>query len=325
MIRLSCLALSVAMLAGCASNQPAWVTERPSAECSEGIEVQCLSDLVNTLIEGEDDVAPASKLKLIALDTAGMIQLDPQIRARWTTSDDPIIQQQVEAFTEAGQVLRLMLDGDSNRAVAEALGINYQPAGDFAALSIINNAGQRLDSDELGRALTTLSSRNSRHYYQALQARLNVLLVTGDLERAKALRQYLLANAEGHGKRFDLIVEIAAAYALSGLHGDSRRIAAEAFLASPSLATTDNLALVDIALSASSGVYPVEQDFHVFSDDSKRLAAYLLVSDLAQRNGKPDFAHRALNDGVKLIQKSGFSGERAEAILEITLVASGIL
>lgn len=325
MIRFSCLALSITMFAGCASSQPTWVTDRPVAVCTEGVEVQCISELVNALIEGREDLGTDFQYRLIALDAAGIIRLEPQVREQWTTSDEPGIQQQLKAFTEAGKNLRLMLDGDSNRAVSDALRIDHQPASDFATLSIINHTAQRLDSDELGLALTTLSKRNSRDYYQALQARLNVLLITGDLERAKALRQYLLANAEGQGKRFDLVVEIASAYALSGLQGDSREIAGDAFRASPSLATTDNLRLIDIALKASSGVYPPEQDFHVFSDDSKRLDAYLLVSDLAQRNGKPDFALRALNDGVKLIQKSGFTGSRPEAILDIALIASGII
>ncbi|WGK63395.1 hypothetical protein QAO71_17795 (plasmid) [Halopseudomonas sp. SMJS2] len=325
MMRISCITFGIALIAGCASNQPTWVTDRPAALCTEGIEVQCLSELVNALIDGRQDLGPYLQHRLVALDAAGMIRLKPQVREQWTTSDEPGVQQQLQAFTEAGQNLRLMIDGHSNRALAASLRIEHQPASDFAVLNIINHTAQQLDSDELGQALNTLSIRNTKGYHKALQGRLNGLLITGDLERAKALRQYLLANAEGPGKHFDLVVEIAAAYALSGLPGDSRQIAGEAFRVSSSLATNDNRRLIGIALNASSGVYPPEQDFHFFTDDSKRLDAYLLVSDLAQRNGKPDLALRALNDGVRLIQKSGFTGSRPEAILNIALIASGII
>ncbi|MAG65028.1 MAG: hypothetical protein CMK74_04035 [Pseudomonadales bacterium] len=319
------LALNIGMLAGCAYNQPAWVTDKPAAVCTEGVEVQCLSELLNGLIEGRNDLRADFQHRLIALDAAGIVRLNPEIREQWTTSGDPVNEGKINAFIEAGHVLRLMLDGDSNSAVTSALKIEHQEASDFAVLSVINHTADQLNDDELGQALTTLSNRNDQDYYHALQARLNVLLIIGDLERAKALRQYLLANADGRGKRFHLMVEIAAAYALSGLQGDSRVIAADTFRAFPSQNTEDNRRLIDIALKASNGHYPPEQDFYVFSNDSKRLDAYLLVSDLAQRNGRPDFALRALNDGVKLIQKSGYTGSRPEAILDIALIASGII
>jgi hypothetical protein len=122
-----------------------------------------------------------------------------------------------------------------------------------------------------------------------------------------------------------MVVQIAAAYAVSGLQGDAKIIAADAFRASPALVTKDNLKLLDIALKASAGEYPPEQDFYVFSDDTKRLDAYLLVSNLAQRNGNTVFSMRALNDSVKLIQKAGFSGSRPQSVLDIALVASGII
>lgn len=322
---LGILALGLVMLSGCASKQPTWLSEAPSALCVEGIETECLSKLVNRLLVVEPELDIALQYRFLALHSAGVITLEEPLLEQWTTSDDPEINRGVEAFTEAGESIAISLEGDTDRAARKAITIAHQPASDFALLSIIHFAAVKLDREFLGEVLNILSERNTQAYHQALQARLNGLLAIGDLERSQALRQHLLETAHDSGKHFELVARIAAAYAMYGLQGDAKAIAERAFRLSPALATADNVKLIEIALKTSAGDYPPEQDFFVFSNDEKRLEAYLMVSSLSQRSGNTAYGLRAMNDCVKLIQKSGYTGSKPHAILEVALMSSQLI
>lgn len=321
------LAMASMLITGCANKQPQWVTAPAIGECTTSIGEDCLSRLIQDRFKS----MPAS----LARDQAA-IRMNAISRASKLQVSDLVVEPaaypltafiaSTNAFSSAGEAIAPIFTGNPSQAVNRALKIKDEDAAVFALLTIISLSDESMEDETLGKALNKLSELNKQAYLRGLQGRITGLLAKGDLERANALRDYLLENDSGaHANTFGTVSLIAASYAMAGLAADGAATFRAAFPDMPESTKTDNAHFVEMVIKAAVGDYPAPQVFHEFSTDQARLDAYLLLSTLYRRNHKLDLATRSLNEAVLVTQKSGFNVPMDQALTQLAISSLGVL
>lgn len=321
------VAILSVLVAGCAAKQPQWISSGPIGECTTRIGGDCLSRLIQEKFKSmpgsltRDDAA----LRMNAISRASKLQVSDLVVEPAAFPLTAYIASS-SAFYAAGDAIAPLLAGRPSLAVDAALKIQNKEAAVFALLTIISLSDETMEDQALGKALNKLSALDKQAYLRGLQGRIAGLLIKGDLERANALRDYLLKNnTEVRTYTFATVTQIAASYAMAGLAPDATATFREALPGMPEQIREDNVRFVELVIKASAGDYPPPQDIHAFSSDQARLDAYLLLSALYRRNHKLDLATRSLNEAVLFTQKSGFSVPMDQALTQLATSTLGVL
>lgn len=321
------LALASLLITGCTAKQPQWVTDPAIGECTTRIGEDCLSRLIQERFKSmppslaRDDAA----IRMNAIGHASKLQVSDLVVEPAVYPLTAFIAS-ANAFSAAGDAVAPMLSGKPSQAVSAALRISNKDAAVFALLTIISLSDESMEDEMLGKALNKLSDLDKQAYLRGLQGRVTGLLAKCDIERANALRDYLLKNDTGTGTyTFAPVTQIAASYAMAGLAQDAAATFREVAPNLPEAIKSDNAKFVGLVIKAAAGDYPSPQDFHEFSSDQSRLDAYLLLSALYRRNHKLDLATRSLNEAVLFTQKSGFSVPMNQALTQLAVSSLGVL
>jgi hypothetical protein len=325
--KLCSVALMSLLITGCTAQQPKWVTEPAIGECTTSIGEDCLARLINERFKS----MPASlardeaAIRMNAISHASKLQVSDLVVEPAAYPLTAFIASS-NAFAAAGDAIAPMLSGKPSQAVEAALKIKDKDAAVFALLTIISLSDETMEDQALGKALNKLSDLNKQAYLRGLQGRVAGLLVKGDLERANALRDYLLKNDIGaRANTFASVTQIAASYAMAGLAPDATATFREELPNMPESIKADNAQFFRLVIKASAGDYPAPQDFHELSTDQARLDAYLLLSALYRRNHKMELATRSLNEAVLFTQKSGFNVAMDQALTQLATSSLGVL
>lgn len=314
-------------VAGCATKQPEWITSGPIGECTTRIGEDCLSRLIQARFRTVPGSLSrdVSALHMNAIANASKLQSSDLVVEPNTIPLTAFIASS-NAFVSAGKAIAPILSGRPTEAVQAALSIRDKDASEFALLTIISLSDKTMDDLVLGRALNKLSELSNQAYLRGLQGRVAGLLVKGDIERADALRDFLLKNDSGTlTSSFTTATHVAACYAMAGMAPDATAILQDALSSFPEQIRSDNARVFGLVLKASQGEYPFPQDFYEFTSDQARLDAYLMLSSLYRRNNKLELASRALRDAVLLTQKSGFKVPLDQALTQLATSSLGVL
>lgn len=321
------IALLLVFVTGCSTKQPEWITSGPIGECTTRIGEDCLSRLIQERFKTVPGSLSrdVSALHMNAIANASKLQTSDLVVEPAAMPLTAFIASS-NAYMSAGKAIAPILSGSPSEAVQAALAIEDKDAAEFALLTIISLSDKTMDDLVLGKALNKLSELSNQAYLRGLQGRVAGLLVKGDIERADALRDFLLKNDSGTlTSTFTAATHVAACYAMAGMAPDGTEIFRNALPTFPEQVRADNALVFGLVMKASQGDYPLPQDFYEFTSDQARLDAYLLLSSLYRRNNKLDLATRALNDAVLFTQKSGFKVPMDQALTQLATSTLGVL
>ena len=324
---LASIAFIFVFVTGCTTKQPEWITSGPIGECTTSIGEDCVSRLIREKFKNVPGSLSrdVSALHMNAIANASKLQTSDLV-AEPAAMPLPAFIASSNAYLSAGKAIAPILTGRPTEAIQAALRIKDKDAAEFALLTIISLSDKSMDDLALGQALNKLSELSKQAYLRGLQGRVAGLLVKGDIERADALRDYLLKNESGTPtSTFTTATHVAASYAMAGMAPDGTAIFQSALPNIPEQDRADNALVFGLVIKASQGDYPLPQDFYEFTSDQARLDAYLLLSSLYRRNNKLDLATRSLNDAVIFTQKSGFKVPMDQALTQLATSTLGVL
>lgn len=290
--------------------------------------------------EGEGG-KPAPEIAEAERSTAGEVVADPTplpddgsipslafgVAAIGATTNDPagyLPSNQVLEHRGAGALLNLG-EGPVTRAHIDQIMAVPDAALRAATLSgLLTLYSRSMTDDQVNGVLNALYDLDRVQYVRALIVKLPVLLKSGDLERAKALRFELLNASAAESMSFSMLAYVASCYTMAGMQGDAYSIVQDSLTSGAEL-SADDKKLIGMAISVASGSYPLMQDFYDYQTDDVRLHAYLTLAVISRQFDREDVARRALGDAVKFIQKSSVKIDRQKALAQILALSSGVI
>lgn len=302
--------LALAALGGCAT-EPPWVAAPPNALCYTHAEKNCIVDLIAKSVEAEQPgIIRDDSIRVTRAVVTGAGLPEPKSLADLRSQSELVMcLRPDDDFVSAGAAISAAREKRFTFALDNAEKVQEPEARLFALRHIAALAARSDDENAIARSLNTLSEQDKPAYMEALQQRLLTLLSTGDLERAKALREGLL---EFYAERPDstmAVAQIAISYATSGRIEDANAFLRRASEKVKGLNTEDMRTLFEVVIKAAKGVYPPPQDFFAFSSDAMRLEAYVQLAVLYDRSGQVGNSRRAAADMARFAQKSSFKVE----------------
>lgn len=318
---LTFVAPALLLLTGCAS-QPAWVSAMPSAMCFTKADKSCLGELIAKNVSevpagnGRDQAVKMTKAVM-----AGAGIPDPKVLIELQAErEKSMCLRPEEGYFDAGKAVESAREKRFSVALESVASISEQDAKLFALRNIAILATRANDETATGKALNLLHDTDGTAYMDGLQERLVSLLVTGDLERARALQDALLSYYIGNPGHTMAVAQIAISYATTGHVVDANDFLQRAAEKVPDLRTEDLSKLLNIMVKASNGDYPPPQDFYDFSNDNVRLQAYVQLAVFYERSGQTGNSARIAGDMARFTQKSSFKVGRAESVAAMSRV-----
>ncbi|HEJ4408118.1 TPA: hypothetical protein SL557_000402 [Pseudomonas aeruginosa] len=225
---------------------------------------------------------------------------------------------------EAGALLNLKSEAISKEHISRVYDIPDADlrAHTLATLLILHS--NSMPESQVDEVLNTLYELDKERYEKALIIKLPALLKTGDLERAKALRQVLLDGVGAQSDQFSMLAYVASCYTMIGLKQDAGDIVRDAVAGGLKL-SADDRTLIKLAMAVSNGGYPMIQEFYDFKSDQARLDAYLMLAVIGRQLNIQGVERRALSDAVRFIQKSSARIDRVSALAAILASAPGAI
>ncbi|MEE6438324.1 MULTISPECIES: tetratricopeptide repeat protein [Pseudomonas] len=310
MVKLPAAILCMSVLCGCVS-EPLWVSEPPKALCFSRAEKSCIGDLIARSVESErpgnerDDSLQVTR----ALMAGAGIQEPATLSALRSQSELVMCLRPDADFVSAGAAINSAREKRFTTALDSAEKVQDPEARLLAFKHIAALAARSDDEKAIARSLNTLSEQDKQAYMEALQQRLLTLLETGDLERAKALREGLLEFYSDRPDSTMAVAQLAISYATTGRVEDANALLRKAAAKVKGLNTKDMGALFEVVIKAAKGEYPPPQDFFAFSSDAMRLEAYVQLAVLYDRSGQTGYSRRVAADMARFAQKSSFKVE----------------
>lgn len=318
---LTFVAPALLLLTGCAS-QPAWVSAMPSAMCFTKADKSCLGDLIaKNVSEVPAGNGRDQAIKMTKAVMAGAGIPDPKVLIELQAErEKSMCLRPEEGYFDAGKAVESAREKRFSVALESVASISEQDAKLFALRNIAILATRANDETATGKALNLLHDTDSTAYMDGLQERLVSLLVTGDLERARALQDSLLSYYIANPGHTMAVAQIAISYATTGHVVDANDFLQRAAEKVPDLRTEDLSRLLNIMVKASKGDYPPPQDFYDFSSDNVRLQAYVQLAVFYDRAGQLGNSARIAGDMARFTQKSSFKVGRAESVAAMSRV-----
>lgn len=309
------------LLTGCAT-QPEWVTAMPSVICFSKADKVCMGDLIaKNVTEVPPGAGREQAVKMTRAVMAGASIPEPKALSDLQAErEKSMCLRPEEGYFDAGKAVESARDKKFSVAIDSAAAISEQDAKLFALRNIAILATRANDETATGKALNLLHDADSNAYMDGLQERLVNLLVTGDLERARALQDTLLSYYTANPGHTSAVGQIAISYATTGHVVDANDFLQRAAEQVPDLRTEDLARLLNIMVKASKGDYPAPQDFYDFSTDSLRLQAYVQLAIFYERAGQTGNSERIAGDMARFTQKSSFKVGRAESVAAMSRV-----
>lgn len=314
MFKKSAALIICSALAGCAAD-PQWVSAPPKALCFEYADKVCIGDLIAKSVQSERPgaVRDGSMRMTTALAKGAGI---PEPRALSELRDQAekymCLRPDVD-YLAAGAAISAAREKRFSAALDDAVKVQ-DPAARILALTHIAALASRSDDEKaIGRSLNTLNEQDKHAYMDALQQRLLTLLSTGDMERAKSLRDGLLEYYVSQPSSTMAIAQIAISYATTGHIDDANSFLQKASSKVKGLSTKDMGVLFEVIIKAANGEYPPPQDFYAFSSDAMRLEAYVQLAVLFDRSGQAGYSRRVASDMARFAQKSSFKVDSQDA------------
>lgn len=312
---------AVGLLSGCAT-QPAWVSAPPAAVCYQNADKKCLSELIAKNVIDQPAGAVRDHLMRVApavIAGAG-VAVPTSLEALNSSLSEKMCLRPNEDYIRAGQAIELARTQKLDAAYTAAISIEDPAAQIFALRQITILATRVGDSAVVQKALNVLSTMNQDAYFYGLQARLDGLLVAGDLERTRALQELLLTHFTDLADPTHRVAEVAVSYAIAGYAEDGRGFVAKAKRLNPKVLTQDVTRMVTIVVKAYEGSYPVPQDFYNITSDGSKLETYLQLALLYSRTGKQDYSKRIVIDMARFVQRSSYAGDQSETAASLSRV-----
>jgi len=308
------LSAVLAAISGCAS-QPAWVIAPVQAKCPQSASKECIGELLahNVSAAGKDaGLADAIRTVRVALASAGVSEPQSFVELRETLGRGVCLRPD-EDLLAAGEAVEMARSARFTPALEIAAGLSDTEARLFALHKITILAAKANNEAAIGRALTLLSEDDKAAYMDALQVRLLNLLEVGDLERAAALQDALLAHFGSVPGNAMPLAQIAISYVTSGHIEDANAFLRKAGKKIPELASEDVVRLLNLMTSAAKGTYPPPQSFFSFSSDEIRLQAYVHLAIYYESTGQTGYSRRIAGDMARFAQKRTFKVGAAES------------
>jgi hypothetical protein len=313
-LKLVTVILAVA-LTGCATRQenPKWLADLNKIDCKGAVTTACMTRV------STDHLASAQNSPFLLSGTLHFIAAAEAKGIAWAMPEHLTDSQQSTA-TAFAEAIRKARTGSSNKALKLADQITDLDSR-YLALYFIAQLGQRPGSVAANAALDRLVVSAPDLYNRAMHSRLETLLVTGDIERAFALRKSLIGSlmADDPNLVSDLN-DLAMVYARTGMIGDMQDWTHRVGKAVPDLNNGDEGLLRKTMLSAALGTPPSVEELASFVHQEMRFTAYLELARLYRLLGNSHYEKRAIQDAVLFSQVSSMTLDKGLAVEYLSIM-----
>lgn len=300
--------LSVVM-AGCAvqpQTTPVWLEEIKKLECSATVNAACLSRAI------EGHLAASASKSSFGLSAALHYVAAAEVRgSTWSLPADLQVERRA-LFTEFSAVIKMAITGDGVAAIKAAKKLPDDEAKQIAIFFIATISIRNGNAEPASAALEELLAGEPTLYRLAMNQQLEAVIVTGDLEKAYAMRLHLLETLDRREANIAQdINDLALVYARTGLIADLTDWISKVVRSIPDLANGDEAILRAILVQAAVGNPPAVDTLSSLKRHEARLTAYLELARLYRLLGNQELEKRAIQDAVLFSQVSSLRVDRA--------------
>lgn len=308
--------LVAAFVCGCASPNTAWFAEQRTLHCLETPLDSCLPDFAEAQIakwhQSETAIdAPGALADLIIASAL----LSPPTSIVW-----PPERADLTAAHSAAKALASYVDPFPDDALADLQKIEPVSLRARTLLFAWLSMHSSIPEHHSAAILNTLYEHDRQRYALAQALRLPGLLLTGDLERASAMRDEILEITIRSENSSSVLAFICGVYAAAGYEADAVSLLRRS-IETGATVSEDDLQLIRLLTRVGKGDYPLPQDFYFFESDAKRVEAYTVMARVTHGLGMHNQSKQALRDGLKLIQKTSFQADFHSSLTRIILAS----
>ncbi len=321
-MRLAALLCISALAAGCAvkREEPQWLKEVSKVECSASVTPECISVLSKQLLEQSEHSPFAWRGTLFFVAAAELRNVPWQAPAAFEGAE----RNALSAYADAIKQIRT---GTLDKALQAALKLD-DPEAKSLALYFISIKGLSQNSGTTTPALEELARIDQDLYRMAMTSRLESLLHAGDLERAYALRKYIVRTASMSDPNLGPdLNDVALVYARTGMLGDLGDWVQRLPEKIVDLKVGDEEKLRTAMVNASLGKPPGVAELGSIKRQETRFTAYLELARLYRLLGNGIYEKKAIQDAALYGQMASMTLDRAIVVeyLSLMLVESKAL
>ena len=315
-MRLAALVCLCALTAGCAVKQkePEWLKEVSQVECSGSVSPECITRLSKQLLDQAVDspFAWRGTLFFVAASELRNIAWQPPTALAAADRND------LSAYAET---IKLIRTGTLDQALKAGLKLDDAEAKSLALYFVAIKAMGNHTASAANPALEELSRTDRDLYRTAMAVRLESLLEAGDLERAYALRKYIVQTARMSDPNLGPdLNDLALVYARTGMLGDLGDWVQRLPEKIVDLKVGDEEKLRTAMVNASLGRPPSVAELGSIKRQETRFAAYLELARLYRLLGNTIYEKKAIQDAALYGQMASMTLDRSIVVEYLSLM-----